>query len=160
MPVGIALVDRDGRLLFLNSVFGRAANVPEGDKPAYPGDLVVAEDQAALAAAVRRYAVGPQMSGDIAVRLRNQPEEPVAFSLSGVRGLGEAAVVLTLKDDNEEGRLKRQVAQATKMQAVGQLAGGVLRRARYREGYDRRCDRFGLSQQVHVRRHRAFRAAA
>ena len=125
MPVGIALVDRDGRLLFLNSVFGRAANVPEGDKPAYPGDLVVAEDQAALAAAVRRYAVGPQMSGDIAVRLRNQPEEPVAFSLSGVRGLGEAAVVLTLKDDNEEGRLKRQVAQATKMQAVGQLAGGV-----------------------------------
>ena len=31
------------------------------------------------------------------------------------RGLGEAAVVLSLKDDNEEGRLKRQVAQATKM---------------------------------------------
>lgn len=125
MPFGMALADRDGRLLFLNAVFGRAANVPDGQTPAYPGDLVVAEDQAALAAAVRRYAVGPQMSGDIAVRLRNQPEEPVAFSLSGVRGLGEAAVVLTLKDDNEEGRLKRQVAQATKMQAVGQLAGGV-----------------------------------
>lgn len=125
MPVGIAVVDRDGRMLFLNSAFGRVANVPDGQKPAYPGDLVVAEDQAALAAAVRRYAVGPQMSGDIAVRLRNQPEEPVAFSISGVRGLGEAAVVLTLKDDSEEGRLKRQVAQATKMQAVGQLAGGV-----------------------------------
>ncbi len=125
MPFGLAMTDRDGRLLFLNDSFARAANVPDGQRPAYPGDLVVVEDQAALAAAVRRYAVGPQMTGDIAVRLRNRPEEPVALSLAGVRGLGEAAVILTLKDNDEEGRLKRQVAQATKMQAVGQLAGGV-----------------------------------
>jgi two-component system cell cycle sensor histidine kinase/response regulator CckA len=34
-------------------------------------------------------------------------------------------VLLSLKDNSEESRLKRQVAQATKMQAVGQLAGGV-----------------------------------
>jgi two-component system, cell cycle sensor histidine kinase and response regulator CckA len=69
--------------------------------------------------------VGPQMSGDIAVRLRVQPDEPVALSLAGVRGLGDAAVLLGLKDNSEESKLKRQVAQATKMQAVGQLAGGV-----------------------------------
>ena len=31
----------------------------------------------------------------------------------------------SLKDNSEEARLKRQIAQATKMQAVGQLAGGV-----------------------------------
>jgi two-component system cell cycle sensor histidine kinase/response regulator CckA len=42
-----------------------------------------------------------------------------------VRGLGEAAVLLLLKDNSEEAKLKRQIAQATKMQAVGQLAGGV-----------------------------------
>jgi len=34
-------------------------------------------------------------------------------------------VLLSLKDNGEESRLKREVAQATKMQAVGQLAGGV-----------------------------------
>ncbi|MBA4354925.1 MAG: hybrid sensor histidine kinase/response regulator, partial [Novosphingobium sp.] len=42
-----------------------------------------------------------------------------------VRGLGEGAVLLSLKDSSEETRLKREIAQATKMQAVGQLAGGV-----------------------------------
>jgi two-component system cell cycle sensor histidine kinase/response regulator CckA len=47
------------------------------------------------------------------------------LTIAGVRGLGEAAVLLSLKDNSEEDRLKRQVAQATKMQAVGQLAGGV-----------------------------------
>lgn len=49
----------------------------------------------------------------------------VTLSLAGVRGLGEAAVLLSISDSTEEARLKRQVAQATKMQAVGQLAGGV-----------------------------------
>ena len=61
----------------------------------------------------------------MAVRLKGQPDEPVSIGLAGVRGLGEAAVLLSLADTTEETRLKRQVAQATKMQAVGQLAGGV-----------------------------------
>ncbi|MBU1463732.1 MAG: response regulator, partial [Alphaproteobacteria bacterium] len=125
LPFGLAMADRDGRVLFLNNAFARVAGLKPGDKPSYPGDLVVREDQAAVADAVRRFAVGPQMSGDIAVRMRDQPDEPIALSLAGVRGLGEAAVLLSLKDNSEESKLKRQVAQATKMQAIGQLAGGV-----------------------------------
>jgi two-component system cell cycle sensor histidine kinase/response regulator CckA len=93
--------------------------------PVYPGDLVVKEDKAAVADAVRRNARGPAMSGDIAVRLAGQPAEPVALTIAGLRGLGDAAVLLLLKDNSEEAKLKRQVAQATKMQVVGQLAGGV-----------------------------------
>lgn len=125
LPFGLAMADRDGRILFLNGAFSRAAGLKRGEKPVYPGDLVIREDQAAVADAVRRFAVGPQMSGDIAVRMRDQPDEPTALSLAGVRGLGEAAVLLSLKDNSEESKLKRQVAQATKMQAIGQLAGGV-----------------------------------
>ena len=68
---------------------------------------------------------GPSTSGDAAVRLVNSPEEPVSLGLAGVRGLGEAAVLLSLADSSQENQLRRQVAQATKMQAVGQLAGGV-----------------------------------
>jgi two-component system cell cycle sensor histidine kinase/response regulator CckA len=65
------------------------------------------------------------MSSDLAVRLTHNPGEPVALTIAGLRGLGDAAVLLLLKDNSEEAKLKRQIAQATKMQAVGQLAGGV-----------------------------------
>ncbi|MBB3878615.1 hybrid sensor histidine kinase/response regulator [Sphingomonas pseudosanguinis] len=125
MPFGIALVDRDGRFIQMNSAFMRAAGVSGATPPLYPGDLVVREDKAAVADAIRRFAGGATHSADMAVRLKDHPEEPVALTIAGARGLGEAAVLLSLKDNSEESRLKREVAQATKMQAVGQLAGGV-----------------------------------
>ncbi len=129
LPLGLAMADRDGRLLFGNAAFLRAAgrdgNGGGGGLPTWPTDLVVREDKAALSDAVRRFAQGVASAGDVAVRLVHQPDEPVSLSLAGVRGLGEAAVLLSLSDSTEEARLKRQVAQATKMQAVGQLAGGV-----------------------------------
>ena len=125
LPIGLALVDRDGRFLTMNRAFRQAAGLKASAMPAYPGDLVVKEDKAPVADAVRRNARGPAMSGDLAVRLAHQPREPVALTIAGLRGLGDAAVLLLLKDNSEEAKLKRQVAQATKMQVVGQLAGGV-----------------------------------
>jgi two-component system cell cycle sensor histidine kinase/response regulator CckA len=125
LPIGLALVDRDGRFLTMNRAFRAAAGIKGAAMPVYPGDLVVKEDKAPVANAVRRNARGPAMSGDLAIRLARQNTEPVALTVAGVRGLGEAAVLLLLKDNSEEAKLKRQIAQATKMQVVGQLAGGV-----------------------------------
>lgn len=125
LPLGLALVDRDGRFLTSNRAFRNAAALGEAALPAFPSDLVVKEDKAAVADAVRRNGRGPAMSGDLAVRLLHQPTEPVALTIAGLRNLGDASVLLLLKDNSEEAKLKRQVAQATKMQAVGQLAGGV-----------------------------------
>jgi two-component system cell cycle sensor histidine kinase/response regulator CckA len=137
LPLGLALIDRDGRFLFQNETFLRAAGQTEAGRVVYPSDLVVKEDKSAVSDAVRRFAASNTkgtpspftnnrlLSGDVAVRLRNRPEEPVSLTVASARGLGEATVLLSLKDSGEEGRLQRQVAQATKMQAVGQLAGGV-----------------------------------
>ncbi len=124
LPLGLATTNRDGKMLFANPAFRRAAGVG-ADLPPYPSDIVIPRDKTAMSDAVRRYGQGPASSGDVAVRLRNEPDEPVSIGLAGVRGLGEAAVLMSLADTTEEARLKRQVAQATKMQAVGQLAGGV-----------------------------------
>ncbi len=125
LPLGLALADSDGRFVFLNKAFRKAASLGQGDRLSWPGDLVVDEDKAAVSEAVRRFARGRAHSGDMAVRLRASPDEPVAMTIAGARGLGNAAVLLSIKDNSEEARLKREIAQATKMQAVGQLAGGV-----------------------------------
>jgi two-component system cell cycle sensor histidine kinase/response regulator CckA len=125
LPLGLALADTDGRFLFLNQVFRKTVGLGVTERPSWPGDLVVEDDKAAVSDAVHRFGRGRAMSGDLAVRLKSNPEEPVALTVAGARGLGNAAVLLSLKDNSEEARLKREIAQATKMQAVGQLAGGV-----------------------------------
>jgi two-component system cell cycle sensor histidine kinase/response regulator CckA len=125
LPLGLAMTDRDGRFLFGNDAFLRSVAREGRGLPPFPTDLVVREDKAALSDAVRRHGRGPATSGDVTVRLVGSPEEPVSLGLAGVRGLGEAAVLLSLADTSQENQLRRQVAQATKMQAVGQLAGGV-----------------------------------
>ena len=125
IPLGLALANVDGRFIYLNKAFRKASGIGSNPLPAYPGDLVVDEDKAAVSDAVRRFARGPSASSDMPVRLKHDPDETVALGIAGARGLGDAAVILSLKDNSEADRLKRQVAQATKMQAVGQLAGGV-----------------------------------
>ncbi len=53
---GLALIDRDGRFLFLNEAFRAAAGVGEAEHPVYPSDIVVKEDKSAVSDAVRRFA--------------------------------------------------------------------------------------------------------
>ncbi|MFM5893693.1 MAG: PAS domain-containing protein, partial [Novosphingobium sp.] len=68
LPLGLAMADRDGRLLFANQAFMRAAGREGEAPPVYPTDLVVQEDKGAISDAIRRFAQGPAAAGDLAVR--------------------------------------------------------------------------------------------
>ncbi len=125
LPFGMAMVDRDGRFLFINRAFAEVAAAGPGEAIHYPGDLLVSEDKAAIGEAIRRHAAGRGSSGTIAVRLRSRPDASATIGLHGVRGIGQAAVLLTLQPEAGDSDIKQQMVQATKMQAVGQLAGGI-----------------------------------
>jgi two-component system cell cycle sensor histidine kinase/response regulator CckA len=86
LPLGLALADADGRFTFLNRAFRRAAGLGPTESVAWPGDLVVDEDKAAVSDLVHRFARGRGMTGDLAVRLRSGAEEPVALTVRGARG--------------------------------------------------------------------------
>jgi two-component system, cell cycle sensor histidine kinase and response regulator CckA len=124
LPIGLALADRDGRFTFMNDPFLAAAGVASPSTTPFPSDLVIDEDKTMVSDAVRR-AASSDRARDLRVHLKHKPEEPVALTIGRAPGIGGPAVVLSLKDNREQVRLEKQIAQATKMQAVGQLAGGV-----------------------------------
>jgi two-component system, cell cycle sensor histidine kinase and response regulator CckA len=131
LPLPLALTDRDGRLLYFNKLFALTAGL--GDLTSaptqYPADLVVDEDRLALSDLVRRVGSGVSPKQMAIVRLRVQKEEPVQLTVTpigkGGSRAGGIATVVTLSDNAERRKLEQQVAQAQKMQGIGQLAGGI-----------------------------------
>ncbi len=125
LPLGLALTDRDGRFRFMNNAFCRAAGIGPDEEVLYPSDLVVEDEKGMVSDMIRKMATGQPTLRDLRIRLKTAPDDPVVLTLARVTGLGLPAVILYLADNSEQEKLERQVAQATKMQAVGQLAGGV-----------------------------------
>ena len=124
LPFGFATVDRDSRFRSINRAFTAAVGIKPEATPLYPVDLVHEEDASMLADVVRSVASGRIPNRDVQVRLRSGRADPIRLTITHV-GLGDAAAILSLRDDAEQRRLQQQVTQATKMQAVGQLAGGI-----------------------------------
>src|SRR3546814_13866206 len=83
LPFGLAMVDRDGRFLYMNRAFARAAGLAAGRMPHYPGDQVVGEDKGPLADMLRRHLSGQQVGGPLAIRLAGPGHQQVSHRVDG-----------------------------------------------------------------------------
>jgi two-component system cell cycle sensor histidine kinase/response regulator CckA len=126
-PVGIALLDKEGRLDETNGalkeLFGMIGRDATGLRLA---DHIAEEDREKLAATLAAVAGGKPQPGPIDVRLRSHARTASVFvSRLGAGDGGETGLMLHFIDVTEQKSLEAQFAQSQKMQAVGQLAGGV-----------------------------------
>ncbi|WP_017668518.1 ATP-binding protein [Sandarakinorhabdus sp. AAP62] len=123
LPIAVALLDSSGRIVTGNDAMQATAGT--GWRPGMrPEAMVVGDDAGMLSRAVADVLAG----GDAQVlrlALAERPDEVRDINvMSTPPGYGAAALVV-MRDIREQIRLEAQVAAVTRLQAVGQLAGGV-----------------------------------
>ena len=126
-PVGIALVDLNGLVNQCNRAFLRMTGSARDATLGKPLDTLIArEDRTEVAAVLSKIVMGTLPAAQTEVRLAG-PRELVASLFVSPIGRREnvSGLVLHFIDTTEHKSLEVQFAQAQKMQAMGQLAGGV-----------------------------------
>ena len=148
-PIGIAAVDRSGRFIGVNRALGELLDVPEETLVGRELiDLLSSENKPGFATALAAVAAGSEDSAPAEVRVgartmlllltplsgfedqeqvpfpANASSSTIATGASPKKAPVEAFTVY-FTDVTEQKNLEIQFAQSQKMQAVGQLAGGV-----------------------------------
>lgn len=123
LPLAMALLNEDGRILVRNDAFRVTVGDDEqvGDRVEH---IVLPEAQAEMRRAFTRV-LNSQQPVELRAAVPSRPDEKQSILVQPVPAVLGYAAVVTMRDIRDQLRVEAQVAAATRMQAVGQLAGGV-----------------------------------
>lgn len=129
-PIGIVFVDLDGTIISQNSAFGQLLGVTDQTLVgSNVTDIVAREDKDEVQGALSKVVMGVGHGVHLDTRLNREDGQEISVSLTATDVTDAeddtTGLVLHFIDTTEHKNLEIQFTQSQKMQAVGQLAGGV-----------------------------------
>lgn len=129
-PIGIVFLDLDGTIISQNAAFGQLMGASDVSLVGTSvTDIVAREDKDEVQGALSKVVMGVGHGVHLDTRLNREDGQEISVSLSAtdVKDAEDdtTGLVLHFIDTTEHKNLEIQFTQSQKMQAVGQLAGGV-----------------------------------